>query len=108
MTKFQISKAAVIMYRPNGEISINQNYNLGKPNTFRFVNSHVVDGSALDNVPAKVCKGLAAVKKRDVVSLLPYIKPCNKDFYENFFADVKLAVAEPDSGSDDSDSDLEY
>jgi len=103
--KLEISKAVVIIYRQNGTVEVHKNYNLINGKIFKLVQPNLVDRSLFNDLPLEAAKGVAEVKKKDVLSLLPYIKPVNRSFYTNFFKSVTVT----DEVCDEEDeSELEY
>ena len=58
-------------------------------------------------MPCEVMKGVSDLKKKDVLSLLPYVKSHNRSFYTDFLN--KIETTSSTLLSDDSDeSHLDY
>jgi len=80
-TNLAISKAAVLVYRPNGSIEVHQNYAMINPRTFNVIKGKMIPANVFDGCPCEATKPVADLKRKDFLSLLPYVKPCNHMFY---------------------------
>lgn len=57
-----------------------------------------------DNLPLEAKIGVTDVKRRDVLSLMQYIKPCNRSFYTRYLNnDTKINTHNDESDADESD-----
>jgi len=72
-SKLDISRAAVIVYSPIGDIQIHKNNSLCNPKTFRLkmINNGPIDNIIFENMSNEVSKGVADLKKKYVLFLLP-------------------------------------
>ncbi|XP_046471097.1 uncharacterized protein [Neodiprion pinetum] len=81
--KFTIQKYVKLSYKPTGTMSVYADYN-GAPQNFNLfkLNAFVSKDTelALAN-PAPV--GIKTAKKNDVLSLMPFVKPVNREWYKN-------------------------
>nr|XP_046491887.1 uncharacterized protein LOC124223698 [Neodiprion pinetum] len=81
--KFTIQKYVKLLYKPTGTMSVYADYN-GAPQNFNLfkLNAFVSKDTelALAN-PAPV--GIKTAKKNDVLSLMPFVKPVNREWYKN-------------------------
>jgi len=105
--KFEISKAAALVYKPDGTIAVHKNYSLVNPKFFSHVDPSKINDNIFENIPLENCKGVADFKKRDVLSLLPYIKICNREFYTQYLSGSVVKGGE-DVLNESDYSDLEY
>lgn len=103
---FEISKASILIYHANGTIEVHKNYSLINGTVFNPLKNAKLPRNIFDDLQVEVAKGVAELKKRDVLSLLPYIKRCNQKFYTKHLSKITDTSDSDASASDDSD--LEY
>nr|XP_046489084.1 uncharacterized protein LOC124222307 [Neodiprion pinetum]XP_046489088.1 uncharacterized protein LOC124222310 [Neodiprion pinetum] len=101
--KFTIQKYVKLSYKPTGTMSVYADYN-GAPQNFNLfkLNAFVSKDTelALAN-PAPV--GIKTAKKNDVLSLMPFVKPVNREWYKNVLRGTCNDNDSPETDEMDSD-----
>jgi hypothetical protein len=82
----KISKAVKIIYYPNGNISMCENYNENS-DPICILDNDLTIIKNVDISKISECNkvGIKESKKSDVLSILDYLKPQNKEFYVYYF-----------------------
>jgi len=103
----EISKAAMLIYNTDGSIVVHKNYGMVNGKSFHLLRNKNLSQDLFENMPCEVMKGVSDLKKKDVLSLLPYVKSHNRSFYTDFLN--KIETTSSTLLSDDSDeSHLDY
>lgn len=99
---FQISKAFVLNFFPDGRVDVYDNYELQNPTSFLF--KFTLELEKLSKSPPPRI-GLKAAKVANVKNLYNYLSPKGKEFFEEYFFKVKIQSrdAEETEGSDEND-----